>query len=360
MRSIFALALSLVALAILAGAAFLYARGDTPSHEMGHRGGATPVAVAAVAPHEFADRIEAIGTAIADESVILTARVAEAVRAVHFEDGQIVEKGAVLVAFEHDEESAALAEARAALVEAQRQLERIRDLVARGNATLATRDERVRAVDEARARVAAAEARVEDRILRAPFSGVLGLRQVSVGAVVTPGTPVTTLDDVFPIKVDFAIPERFLSALAPGQTIIARAAAFPGETFRGTVKTIDSRVDPVTRAVTVRAAIPNEDARLRPGMLLTVEVISRKRRSLAVPEEAIVPIGRAQYVFVVTGENTTERRQVSTGIRRPGVVEILDGLEAGETVVVAGALRLRPGQPVRIIEGDLPVARPQS
>ncbi|RMD90919.1 MAG: efflux RND transporter periplasmic adaptor subunit [Alphaproteobacteria bacterium] len=360
MRSIFALALSLVALAILAGAAFLYARGGAPSHEMRRGGGAIPVEVATVAPHAFADRIEAIGTAIADESVTLTARVAEAVRAVHFEDGQIVEKGAVLVEFEHDEETAALAEARAALVEAERQLERIRDLVARGNATQATLDERVRAVDEAKARVDAAAARVEDRILRAPFSGVLGLRQVSVGAVVTPGTAITTLDDVFPIKVDFAIPERFLSALATGQTILARAVAFPGETFRGTVKTVDSRVDPVTRAVTVRAEIANEDARLRPGMLLTVEVMSRERRSLAVPEEAIVPIGKAQYVFVVTGENVAERRQVTTGVRRPGVVEILDGLEAGESVVVAGAVRLRPGQPVRIIESGLPVARPQS
>ncbi len=349
-----------LAIALLGGSAYLYFAGADEAVRGHGRSGAIPVEVVTVAQQPFADRIEAIGTAIADESVVLTARVAEAVRAVHFEDGQFVEKGTVLVEFERAEERAALDEAKATLVEAEQQLERIRGLVARGNATEATLDERVRAVDEARARVAGAEARVEDRVLRAPFSGILGLRQVSVGAVVAPGTPITTLDDVFPIKVDFAVPERFLSALEPGQAIIAKAAAFPGEAFRGTVRTISSRVDPVTRAVTVRAEIPNEDARLRPGMLLSVEVISRERRSLAVPEEAIVPVGKEQFVFVVTGDDTAERRRVRIGVRDAGTVEIIDGLSAGETVVVAGAMRLEPGRAVRIVGRGLPVERPQA
>ncbi len=362
MRSFSSTLLVGIAIALFGASAYLYldpaGSGDAAR---GHRrSGPVPVEVVTVAAQPFADRIEAIGTAIADESVVLTARVAEAVRHIRFEDGQIVKKGAVLVEFERAEEMAALAEARATLVEAEQQLERIKDLVARGNATRATLDERIRILEEARARVAAAEARVEDRVLRAPFSGVLGLRQVSPGAVVAPGTPITTLDDIFPIKVDFAVPERFLSALAPGQTIIARAAAFPKEAFRGTVRTIDSRVDPVTRAITVRANIPNEDARLRPGMLLSVEVISRERRALAVPEEAIVSVGKEQFVFVVDGKGAAERRRVRIGVRHAGVVEIVDGLSSGETVVVAGVMRLAPGRRVRIIGRGVPVKRPQA
>ena len=360
MRSFSSTLLIGLAVIVLAASAYLYFAAPEEAARQHRRSGPVPVEVVTVAPQPFADRIEAIGTAIADESVILTARVAEAVRTIHFEDGQFVEKGAVLVEFERAEELAALAEARATLLEAEQQLERIRDLVARGNATQATLDERIRILEGARARVAAARARVEDRVLRAPFSGVLGLRQVSPGAVVAPGTPIATLDDVFPIKVDFAIPERFLSALAPEQVIIARAAAFPGEAFHGTVKTVNSRVDPVTRAVTVRAEIPNEDARLRPGMLLSVEVISRERRALAVPEEAIVPVGREQFVFVIADDGTAERRRVRIGARHAGVVEIVDGLRAGETVVVAGAMRLGPGRAVRIIGRGVPVKRPQA
>ncbi len=348
------LLLSLAAAAFAFGAYLLM----TPQHGAGDHGGwrqATPgVEVAPAAPHRFVDRIEALGTARASESVTLTAQVTETVARIHFEDGQTVRKGTILVELDHAEEDAQLAEAEATLQEAERQLARIRELVARGNATESALDEQKRNVAQARARVAQVKARIATRIIRAPFDGVLGLRQVSVGALVTPGTVITTIDDITPILLDFSVPERFLSALAVGQAIRARAAAFPDRLFTGRILAISARVDPVTRAVTVRAELPNTDQLLRPGMLLEVAVIGRSRRSLAVPEEALLLIGRQHYVYVIHPDGTAERRKVTIGQRLPGIVEITKGLGPGEKVVVAGILRLRPGMKARILKEHPP------
>lgn len=349
MKRLSSLLVILFALAILGGGGYLYfSSGEQQQQRFG--GEPIPVTVTEVATHAFADRIEAIGTATANESLVITATVSDVVREVSFSDGDIVKKGDVLIRLNLEEQRALVDEAKATLNEAEQQLERTRDLVTRGNASKAVLDERVRSVEEARSRLAAAEARLADRVIRAPFDGQLGLRQVSPGALVSPGTAITTLDDLSPIKLDFAIPESFLSAIAPGQSVYARAAAFANERFEGLVATISSRVDPVTRAVTIRAEIPNEDARLRPGMLMTVEVINNRRDVIAVPEEALVPLGSEQFVFIVKADDTVERRRVSIGLRRPGMVEILDGLQKGETLVVTGTMRLRPGAPVRITE----------
>ncbi len=315
------------------------------------------VEVAPAAPMRFVDRIEALGTAIANQSVTLTAQVTETVTRINFEDGQLVHEGEIIAELDHAEEDAQLAEAEAQLKEAERQLKRIRELVARGNATEAALDQQLRDVAQARARVAQARARIASRVIRAPFDGVLGLRQVSIGALVTPGTVITTIDHIDPILLDFSVPERFLSALRVGQTIQAHAAPFPDRLFTGRIVAIASRVDPVTRAVTVRAELPNADGALRPGMLLTVEVIGRERTSLAVPEEALLLIGRQHYLYVIGPDGTAEQRQVAIGQRLPGIVEITQGLKPGEKVVVAGILRLRPGVKVRILKEHPPVGQ---
>lgn len=348
------------ALAVLGGGGWLWYSGQQVKEDRRFDDGPVPVDVVNVGKQIFSDRIEALGTAVAKQSVTITARVSEPVTDIRFEDGDFVKQGDILVELDAKEEAALLDAARAVVHEAELQLERTRQLIAGGNATRVTLDEQVRILDSARAQLAAAQARANDRVIRAPFSGVLGLRQISTGALVTPGMVITTLDDVFPILVDFAVPERFLSALKPGQQVNARAAAWPGEVFGGKVLTVSTRIDPVTRAVTVRAELPNEDARLRPGMLMTIEVISRERLALYVPEEAIVQVAREHFVYVVDSDDMARRRTVDIGVRRPGTVEIVSGLVEGDTVVVAGTARLKDVSPVKIMDRGVPVPRSQA
>jgi len=362
MQRFASLLLVLVAAGIFAAGAFLYFQGGDSAAQRRGGNAAIPVGVVDAEKQSFADRVQALGTTRADESVTLTADVSDRVVEVHFEDGAFVEEGEVLVELERSEERAELERYRAQLEEAEQQLERTRDLVERGNASEATLDERERNVAEAKAQISGARARVNNRVIRAPFSGILGLREVSPGTLISPGDEITTLDDVTPIKVDFSIPERFLAAIQAGQSVVATAAAYPGEKFRGEIAAVSSRVDPVTRAITVRAKIPNEDAKLRPGMLLTIEVVSRERVAVGIPEEALVPESDNQYVYVVDeSAGTVERRAVELGLRRPGIVEIREGLKPGEVIVVSGTQRLRPGAEVRITErGAIPVDRPQA
>ncbi|MFQ5534679.1 MAG: efflux RND transporter periplasmic adaptor subunit [Sphingomonadales bacterium] len=304
--------------------------------------GTIAVSVAPVRSEVFVDQIEALGTAKANESVAITAKVTETVRRVNFDDGMQITAGAILVELTNAEEEAQLAEYRANLAEAKKQHQRISGLVARGNAATSLLDEQIAAVETA-------QARLDDRMIRAPFSGVLGFRQMSPGTLVTPNSVITTLDDVEIIKLDFQVPEIFIPALRPNQTIIARSVAYPGQAFEGVVTTVSPRVDPATRAVTVRARIPNPDALLRPGMLLSVALIKGQRETLAIPEQALIPVRDQQFVFVIGDDNRAERRLVTIGGRRPGKVEILSGLEAGERVVIEGTMKLRPKAQVRVV-----------
>lgn len=325
-----------------------------PGGDGNRRGFGGPVSVEVVHAEAmpFDDRLESVGTVRASESVTLTARVSDTVSEVLFEDGDLAQKGQVLIRLTADEEAADLEEAEAILREAQQQLERDEELIRRGNATQARLDESRREVAAARSRLAAARARVSDRTIKAPFDGLLGLRRVSPGTLISPGTEITTLDDVTPVLVDFSVPERFLSAVAEGQRIEVYTPAYPNRRFEGEVATVASRIDPLSRAVTVRAELPNEDKALRPGMLMTVTLISNARSRLGVPESALVPVSDRQYLFVVGEDGRVERREVKIGARRPGLVEVVDGLAPGEPVVSAGTLRLRPGAEVRIMKLD--------
>lgn len=310
----------------------------------------TPVFVTEARLERFVDRIEALGTLRANESVLLTVSVTETVTALHFDDGERVTAGQVLVEMTSGEEHAQLEEARATVAEARRQYQRIKSLEAKKTAAESLLDQRQREWETGRARLAGIESRLADRLVRAPFAGVVGLRNVSVGTLVEPGDVITTLDDDSVMKLDFPVPSAYLGTLTTGLPIEASTRAWDGRSFTGMVKSIDSRVDPVTRSIMVRALLPNPDHALRPGMLMQVEMLKNAREALVIPEESLVPSGDRQFVMVVdrVQGNTVERRAIRIGTRRPGAVEVIDGLTPGEMVITDGTLKVRPGSVVTI------------
>jgi membrane fusion protein (multidrug efflux system) len=318
------------------------------------------VSVTTVEREQLYDTIEAIGTASANESLTVTAKVTDTVRSVDFEDGDYVEQGAVLVQLTNREEEALLAEARANLDDAQTQLARIENLAAQNLVSASELDIARSRADASQARLDTVVARLSDRLILAPFAGVLGFREVSPGTLLQPNTPITTLDDVSIIKLDFTVPETFLDEMRPGSTVLARAASYPDREFEGVVRTVGSRVDPVTRAIQVRAHIPNDDRLLRPGMLLTVGIVMAERTALVVPENAVYQIQDRAFVYVVDSESIARERQIRTGARRFGSVEVLDGLQAGEQVVTEGIVKLRDGARVRLTDPMFEVGAPAS
>lgn len=292
---------------------------------------------------------EALGNARANESIEVRAEITAALTSIRFTEGQWIEKGTVLVELENAEQLAGLAAAKARLVESTSLLRRSEELF-KTKAVSESQMEQLRAKQESDvASVNAEQSRLDQTVIRAPFSGRLGLRQVSVGAVLDTDTVITTLDDTSAIKLDFDVPEVFLASLEPGLKVTAHSAAWPDTQFVGEVSTIDTRVDPISRTITVRAVLPNADNQLRPGMFLTVSLLKEDIQSLVIPEEAIVPERSKQFVFVVGPDEIAELREVQTGRRRPGEVEIVQGLTQGERVITEGTLKARPGQAVRVI-----------
>jgi membrane fusion protein (multidrug efflux system) len=311
---------------------------------------AVPVVIGTAEEREFADYIEALGTARANESIVVSAQVTETVSRVAFEDGQRVAAGDVLVELTSREESAQLREARANYEEAVRQYERAVELRRDGTVSQAQLDAQTTQRDAAEARLGELSARMRDRLIRAPFSGVLGMRTVSPGTLVQPGDAITTLDDIDLIKVDFSVPERFLSVIEPGLVVRSTTAAYPDRRFEGKVRAVDTRLDTETRSVQVLAELANPDHALRPGMLLAIELTANRRSSVSVPEESIVPLGEKSYVFVVDEEQRAQRVELRTGRRIEGHVEVLSGLEPGAPVVVEGGSMLYPGSPVEPVQ----------
>ena len=254
------------------------------------------VIVAPVRLVEFSDRIEALGTLAANESVELTAPVTETISAIHFDDGDRVEKDQVLVEMTSQEEHAQLEEASATVNEAYRQYQRIKPLANEGTAAKSLLDERKREWETARARLAGIESLLADRLIKAPFEGVVGLRDLSVGALVQPGDLITTLDDDRVMKLEFLVSAAYLDALRPGLEVMASSRAFTGRSFSGSIKSVDSRIDPVTRSIRVRALLQNPERLLKPGMLMHVELQENPREALVVPEEALQPLGEQLLV----------------------------------------------------------------
>lgn len=297
--------------------------------------------------------IEAIGNAVANESTEITSRTVNTVTAIHFNEGQMVRKGTVLVEFDSAQARAELAAADAAVAESRAQFKRSRELLATQALSQAQLDTLEATLKSNEARLAAAQSKVEDTIIRAPFSGRIGFRRVSLGGLVSPGTVIATLDDTSTMKLDFTVPQAYLFALQPGLPISAQIAGVPNQAFAGKVTTLDSRVDPVTRSIVVRAELPNAKGILKPGMFMTAKISAAASQALLVPEGAIVPEQGKSFVFVVKN-GVASKREVLLGRRKPGQVQITQGLENGEKVIVEGTQKVRDGIQVVEVESDGP------
>jgi membrane fusion protein (multidrug efflux system) len=307
------------------------------------------VAEAAIKPFPLA--AEALGNARANEAVEIRPQITAAIVEILFEEGQTVARDDILARLESSEPLADLAAAKAALIDSESQYRRSTELFKTRVVSESQLEQLEAKRDADQAAVNAAQARLDHTVIRAPFAGQLGLRRVSLGSIVGPSTVITTLDDTSSIKLDFNVPEVFLARLERGLAVTAHSAAWPDLTFSGEVVAIDTRVDPVSRTVIARALLPNGDGRLRAGMFLTVTVLKEDVESLMIPEQAIVPERSKQFVFIVGEDKVVERLEVESGRRRPGEVEILDGLQPGALVITEGTQKVRPGQQVEILSG---------
>ena len=316
------------------------------------RFGSTPVVLHQVQNAEFAVTVEALGTAKANEAISLTAQKSDVIQSITFEDGQRVKQGQLLLTLNNREEQARVNELEINLQEAKRQLTRITNLAKESVASEQILDEQQARVKALQAQLEVANAQLAELELRAPFDGVLGIRQVSVGALVGPGDEITTLDDLHQVKVDFNIAENHLPSVSVGQKVSSTSVAYPDQLFEGQISSIDSRVDPVTRAIQIRAIIDNPDYKLRPGMLLQINLEKQMLNTLVVPEKALLPIEDKQFVYVVE-DGKAVQKEVQVGRRKPGVAQIVAGLQPGEQVVVEGTLRLRDGASVSVLSAGL-------
>ena len=299
----------------------LAACGNNEAAQGGGGDRAVPVTTEQVRMRPWSDTVQALGTVTARESVTVTAKVSETVTDVHFDSGDRVRAGAPLVTLSGQAQQAQLREAQTAANEATQLFRRQEELASQQLIARSSLDAQRAARDAANARVAQIRAQLADRVVRAPFSGVLGLRQVSPGALVTPGTAIATLDDIDRVYVDFPVPETALAVLGEGQLLRGTTAAYPGRTFEGVVSTIDSRVDPATRAVTVRGDFANPENLLRPGMLVQIVLSRPEREALVIPEIAIVQVGSRSFVWRVGEDDTVTQATVTVGARRECLAE---------------------------------------
>lgn len=313
----------------------------------------TPAVAVVAGPVEVVpvrDEITAVGDLKADELVIMRPEIAGVIKSIPFAEGQRVEQGDLLFQFDDAVLRAELADAQANLELSQRNFQRSRELYEKRIGSERTRDETLAALQSWQAKKALAEARLEKTRVQAPFDGITGFRMVSPGAYVQAGQDMVRLVRIDPIKVDFQVPERFLSAVAPGQKVSVTLDSFPGKSFGGEVYALDNVVDVNGRAIAIRARIPNPDGVLRPGMFARVTLVTETRdKAVVVPETAIVPEAQSKFVFVVD-DGKARKTEVETGRRLAGKVEVVSGLKAGDVIVTVGQQKIRDGSPVAPIE----------
>jgi membrane fusion protein (multidrug efflux system) len=326
--------------------------GGGPGGRGGPGGGrGQTVSEAVVGARSFTDEIRVLGVARGRRSVNITSSTSELITRVLFTDGQRVAAGTPLVELQAREEDAGIIEARAQVAQAQRQYDRFKGLADRGIAPRVSAEEAETALATARASLTAAQARRGDRMIRAPFAGVLGLSSVTAGTLVNPGGIITTLDDIDVVRVDFPVPERYLGVLRAGTPIRATIDAYGNEVFTGRIALIDTRINEQTRAVTARAEVPNPGYRIRPGMAVRVAVQQGQRTAPAAPEAAVQYEGDGAFVYrIAKGEkgSTAQRVEVETGSVEGGFVEIVSGLNVGDRIVGSGLNRIQPGAPVSV------------
>jgi membrane fusion protein (multidrug efflux system) len=349
-----AAAVVLALMVVVGGIKLATAGSDKPK---GGNSRSTAVSLTTVVSRPFTDKISVLGVAKGRQSVTITSDAAELVTGVNFHDGQVVSKGQVLVTLKASEQDADVAQAQAAEDQASRDYTRWRTLADKGVAPRATAEQYLAAYETAKAGTAAARARKLDRVIRAPFSGVVGLSDIAPGALINPGSPIVSLDDLSLIRVDFDVPDRYLSVLRQGASIVASPDSYPDEAITGRIAQLDSRINTNTRAITARAEFQNTGGRLRPGMMMRVSVEHGQRTALAVPESAIQYEGDSAFVFTIVqreGKNVVHKVQIVPGVSEGGFVEIREGVKANDRLVADGLNRLQDGAPV-----TLPGERPR-
>lgn len=347
----------LVLIAALAGGGYYGYRNLRPGAEPAQaravpnaRPSGVPVEIGAIEIMTVNDEVEALGTLAADESIVIAPEIAGRVVSLGFREGQRVEKGQELVKLDTAILDAELKQSMADLAQARDTFERNKALVSRGAGTQVALDQATNTLAAQEARIQLARAKLAQSTIVAPFSGVVGLRSVSVGDFVSVGKPLITLTNLDPIKVDFRVPEIYLSRVKVGLPIHARVDAVPNRTFEGRIFAVDPVVDINGRAMRLRATIPNQDLALKPGLFARINiVVDRRQNALVIPETAVVPDGANKIVYVVEG-GKAKKVQVELGKRLPGKVEIVRGLTPDVQLITAGQIRLRDGSAVAIKE----------
>lgn len=318
-----------------------------------------PVLTATAIEQPVRETIDLVGTLQPNERVAIQSELAGIVESLNFEEGQTVEAETLLAELDRATLEARLNQARTDLELATADYHRAKALFASKTIPQSEYDRTYSAWRLASAAIEIRQRELEDAFIHAPFEGILGVRRISPGQYVNTGDIITTLVDIDPIKVDFPVPERYVSQLSNGQSIEISVVAFPEETFHGQVYFIAPEVDPATRTVLVRARMANPDGRLKPGMFGQLDLLVNIRdNGIVIPESALFIRSDQNFVMVVGEENVVELRPVTLGVRLDGAVEVIKGLTAGEVVVTEGHQKLGPGSPVMIANADAPEANP--
>ncbi|GAB2932386.1 efflux RND transporter periplasmic adaptor subunit [Rheinheimera gaetbuli] len=324
-----------------------------PNQQQDTQRRATVVAVstAMVETKPMIRSVSSLGTGIANHSISLIAPTSDFITELNVREGKAVKQGDVIARLHDVQERARVTELEGVLDEQKRQLNRLKNLATTQATAQSLLDEQKTKVNTTLAQLEIAKAQLAEMTIAAPFNGYLGLRQVSVGAYVSSGTVITTLDDLNTLRVAFSVAEHYLADIKVGMPLSVTNAAYGDIRFNGMVSAIDTRIDPVTRTVTVHGALPNEDLRLRPGMLLNVLLELDNRMAMQIAERALVPQQQKQFVYKVAPDNTVSQVEVVIGQRTPGWVEIISGLKQGDEVVVEGTQKLRSGVTINRVGG---------
>lgn len=299
------------------------------------------------------ESVSAVGELRSNESIIIRPEVGGRINEIRFEEGATVAAGDVLVRFDDTVQRAELAQAQAHLQLSERTYARARSTFERGHTSEQILDEALGQVQINKAAAQLANARLRKMTISAPFSGIVGLRRVSLGGYLQPGDEIADLESIDPLKVDFQVSERYVRIIRKGGSVQVRLDAFPHRTLDATIYAIDSHVDTRDRSIAVRARLPNPDGQLRAGLFARIRLIVEDRpNSIVVPEESLIPRGSRRFVYrVIDGRATLT--EVVLGLRRTGSVEIVSGLSAGDTIITAGQAKVREGGEVQIVPSSI-------
>lgn len=343
-------ALAMLMLAVAGAATYRYFDQDSVGGDVRQRP-ASIVNVASPSQERIRDTITAVGNLRSREAVELTTEVSGRVVELAIRPGVMVERGQLLVRLDDRQARADLQVAEAQLADARRQFQRAQQLRANNSISQSQVDELRTALDVTAAQRISARTRLDNHRIEAPFSGVVGLSEISLGAYLGAGTAITTLDATDQMELNFSIPERFLGEIRLGQPVQGLTPAFQGTVFRGELVELGSRISELSRTLPVRALVDNPDGALRPGQFMSVSLTLREREAMVIPEQAVLIRGADKYVFVAE-DGKARRVSVTLGSRTPGLVEVVEGLSPDDQVIITGQDRLSSGDRIEVVEDD--------